>query len=1685
MAKVGSSGISQINDAFRNGSVRDMSASLINAASLVMDKSADSLTQPIPSIMDVMRKITEADLCNFNDAMGMYMNRLMQININEKFTTLNALGSDAHQNGDSTALPSGLLNPSYAKERNYTEFVKKVHDRETQGEFSTRKTSYNKSPYETTTNLYPDELDRLSGVEKSNVWKAENDKNSILYKTKKLFAGRKINSLISRFGTGADALKNNLEYNGSSRTKEYGESRGRNLLKRGAEKGGGAGNYQQNGYNNPYCRVWTHHYQYDKLYKTMRPFTDGDEKAGTMEWKSLSDIHNWGGDFVEDDENGTEKKIKRYGWKSGKKTGWDLSVLDVAGKGGDGIVKITPKYLGGEDKNIHTKDCMFSIENLAWRDYDPYSFERALSWEQRGPLGGRIMWFPPYGIQFNENTNVNWSANTFIGRGEDVYTYVNTTRSGTLSFLLVVDHPSVVDYATWYRTTEKEEGDFGDTDLLRFFAGCDTMDKDDEGSILSQVKPTPLTDEYLEPEKENKKVESKVPPMTETPAPPEKEDPPKEEEMTLSFPVFFPNNYSGITEYSGAAAILTLLCAEGCSFKLNDNKIQVENTIGYEMGAEKGMSFDKDGNITTNKLDLFEYPKKINNSNFSCRWDEKLCYYHAADFFGFYDGEINDNFFCDYLKNKKIRDVKTLNWVTEQNWNVNDKTVQPGEYDLKDVDTRDQWIPPRNGIQANNFYNELLNGNTYKDINNLNLNLKNVNWKDYILQRETNKCTLAQFVYKFDKRTGDGRHIPELLENLSKTNSFKNFEEGNFKCPGEDDEVTVEIHSYSSTPQASNIKNQILAVGRGCSIYDYIKNCTTLKIKEETPTLKSIPSQNLSNTQETDVHDHDSLSQKLSRCAIVTLKWKTSTTESGVNATPNTTVTQPATNSNNEIPEACIYSPDEFEFVKTTRINNQSVEYIQGQGQNLVVRNIGDNKYTWFNKLDNDNKCYGYAQTIVDTGGGVYVYDDTLCIDSEGRLGGVISVGDEQTGNGGSGNNENQGQSGENGEGEGGNQQGSDGSQEGNNNNETDLDAIVAKCREIMEDKGLVTETISNTKIVYYCNNCDDVSEETIILGFNNETNSYCFKDVENNKCYAKGYDSLSDNEIRPDINYDIDDDGKVIIPSTRRNIRGVSGDGDTDDDETTESKDNPYYRTRVQNNDDINTEYGVKLYRTTEGRYLWLNQKPIMLKIDGKKEKIYTPYNEDSTKELGYGYGYAVVYDVRSQSKSRIKLYYNNNYSLQDPIALCGVLQDNIKIDQFNGTKFVEQGSETKYIVREYMPGKYTYYFETDAGTGYFRLYAYDGKKQGEETIRKICNFRGVPLDTTTVTDSNSVSVEQQLEGSEEGVTPGIDPNYVVNWVDIKKNGDKIIAAKQAAEEFDKDRPKSRYEIDKSVNGLRYDQEYYFFKALKAKDPITFNKLVDKLQYFDPAFHSMTPEGFNARLTFLQQCTRQGDTRTASDTSSLTASNLAFGRPPFCVLRIGDFYNQMIIIDSLNVDYSVGEDISWDLNSEGIGMQPLLAKVNISFKFIGGGDLAGPIRRLQNAMSFNYYANTRLYDNRADTVEYDWDPQLGGANGHHKIKTGGNGEPSDGNYAYSAQFYGDKRGEDHYYNFKENVPQPVGQQTKVRAQEPLPQNYNEDEETDDMYRFSSEEKSKKKKGINKKIQNKLLDIAKERLFKD
>ena len=168
-------------------------------------------------------------------------------------------------------------------------------------------------------------------------------------------------------------------------------------------------------------------------------------------------------------------------------------------------------------------------------------------------------------------------------------------------------------------------------------------------------------------------------------------------------------------------------------------------------------------------------------------------------------------------------------------------------------------------------------------------------------------------------------------------------------------------------------------------------------------------------------------------------------------------------------------------------------------------------------------------------------------------------------------------------------------------------------------------------------------------------------------------------------------------------------------------------------------------------------------------------------------------------------------------------------------------------------------------------------------------------------------------------------------------------------------------------VDNLIIDESSYF-EYIDANYPNYFKYISEKIKYFQPGYHSMTPEGLNSRLTFLNQCMKQGPS-IYDEGAGIQPQNLSFGRPPICILRIGDFFHTKIAINSLSISYEGGSGIQYDLNPEGIGVQPMMANIQLSIDLIGGNTLSGPINRLQNAVSFNYYANTEIYDVRSDSV--------------------------------------------------------------------------------------------------------------------
>ena len=317
-----------------------------------------------------------------------------------------------------------------------------------------------------------------------------NSSSRLLQKTNELFRQGKINSLVNRFHTDTKGVYNELT---TAYDEKFGISRGRNLIRKEYE-GKDSGD-KSTGYDNPYCRTWTAHHQYSKLKDRIRPFVDENGEPIT----------------VEDTQS-------NYGFLRTTEGAYNLTEYSVLRS--DGFVRITPTHKEG-GRFETPQNYMFSIENLAWRDVTTDVNNKSLSPEQKGPNGGRIMWFPPYNLKFSENVNVNWNANTFIGRGEEIYTYTNTVRTGTLDFTLLIDHPSILN--KWRGTSsEIDNKEEKERDLLRFFAGC--------GNINDAVEPT-------KPVKEEEEVKKEEPP---------KVDPkPVYHTKKIAYVVFFPNNFSG------------------------------------------------------------------------------------------------------------------------------------------------------------------------------------------------------------------------------------------------------------------------------------------------------------------------------------------------------------------------------------------------------------------------------------------------------------------------------------------------------------------------------------------------------------------------------------------------------------------------------------------------------------------------------------------------------------------------------------------------------------------------------------------------------------------------------------------------------------------------------------------------------------------------------------------------------------------------------------------------------------------------------------------------------------------------------------------------------------------------------------------------------------------------------------
>ena len=184
---------------------------------------------------------------------------------------------------------------------------------------------------------------------------------------------------------------------------------------------------------------------------------DGKKKLAKGRNLGVGFLNEFCRTWIKTDQYDSYKKLIRHEKHYLKRDG-NLSDLNTKSVLSDiGMPRIHPVSVTKEN----FKPMMFSLENLAWSSEDIL----ALPGCERGPNDGRIMWFPPYGIEIDENISASWEKTDIIGRGEPIYTYNNSERTLNFQFKLIVDYPSNL----------KSNLDSVRNDADKFFAGCEEL----------------------------------------------------------------------------------------------------------------------------------------------------------------------------------------------------------------------------------------------------------------------------------------------------------------------------------------------------------------------------------------------------------------------------------------------------------------------------------------------------------------------------------------------------------------------------------------------------------------------------------------------------------------------------------------------------------------------------------------------------------------------------------------------------------------------------------------------------------------------------------------------------------------------------------------------------------------------------------------------------------------------------------------------------------------------------------------------------------------------------------------------------------------------------------------------------------------------------------------------------------
>lgn len=1541
--------------------------------------------------------------------------------------------------------------------------------------------------------------------------------NELLKKTNDNFTAGKYRTLVARFHTNSEDSKDDSNPVQTAISKKYGMSHGRNLLKRIPTS--------SYGYDNPYCRVWTYHHQYHTLIDAIRPFVENDDADDTskISQATLESDYNWGAfrspsykfNNGSDDKFGTGgERLDKYGTMNRLNGLPNIAPIVSVSDYRDGISTAANK--------VRLEQCMFSIENLAWKDTfkmsDTKKFEdNGLSPEQKGPFGGRIMWFPPYNIKFDESVNVDWGETSFIGRGEKIYTYANTERTGNLSFTLLIDHPSIIDYwehglrGDGNKTEDASNSGVDDIDsheqqMLRFFAGCEVL----KAGKFRVPEPDPVQN---------------TPPV----ASPSPDTPPNPEDKKLYCLIYYPNNYSGVSDAPGTNSIVNaydyLINGLGTQmFKTknasnpsrpfeglpSDVAVDVlsEYGVGYEMnkprraglnsGRSTGISiFGKNieprtpQNFKNSEDMLFDtanYKNSVSDSenafiDYKVKGDDRT-YYAAMEVlsnskankvkwgdkdYGYDKGIISSS--IRKAQSYVRADIDNFPINTENEWTVELNGNKTFKYTLGDIGdgSKLEYFYGGNSEEEASFivsvnpkeklmtigYTEPINSAvitckgirhelTQDEINGLGAKYVPLGVLDSVNLPKNSTFSIAFNDKRYDKIT------------VKKTNNGRKYlitPDGRAKVYLDNGKVFVKrgerLTQFNVIPikyekgigssilewqhrrwwyrvdKTDDVINQRLVdIETGVSMWD---NYVDKKSHALNSTgYKKTPESGLFGLKETDeIVSFADMYVGLHNNEEITNFYKDCVDEEGLSKVKDLLKGKYNITKIEYRGHASIHGDNKSDSVNVERNTKLAVQRadtakawfssfkspfqdLAKAGENNTRTNIQTTPKRIANNDVDDILIKQWRSAAI-----IIHYRDALTVDSQDSMTNTPKILQDpklpQLDN----------------------EEGKDWTILGSKDNDGNItgytcnDIFIMRCGAHYWNKFYSRpKNAYNRLSVDMWMNDSSTQKELLKLYGNGVQGKECTGDIDgfsdSNREKIRGWirdayrtANLSSNDTSSVYSREstsTTDETSTSNSETREKVigNGVPEVNVTDQqsfnkamayryfydynfypDETTRRPvvfdfDNIYKwgnAHRLEFEEEYKNQYvyyepwfleSVDLFYKTNGNPSLLNDDKEFSKVikqvylnEETSISLYTKYDYDKLRDYAIQYcSYPRVYDrVRKELSKSVGLKYLEDYGKQKQdigdkfvySTLALKIVDDLKSNR-DGVYIAKQYNieEVKGIVNVYKKGipcgDTDPYLDTLLSAISLLENPTFSKDNGNGTEKIFTTMSEV---TSRMTDDECKA--KVLSVVEKG---GITPDQA--W----KLYEKCIGEKNGT---DNNKKNSKAELG---NYPRYDNEGEFFKLLKLNDPTLHNLVTEKVKYFDPAFHSVSPEGFNARLTFLHQCTRQGPTIGASDVNqnNRIANNLAFGRPPVCILRIGDFYYTKIAIKSISIQY---DPVQWDLNQEGIGIMPMFADISISFSFLGGSGLSGPIARLQNAVSFNYYANTEVYDNRSEQAEF------------------------------------------------------------------------------------------------------------------